>query len=91
MEILKEAPKPVRTGRKPVHPYDEWFALAEKNPGIQLSHGEDFNCKVETLQNSLYRVGKQRGLKVKTVVIGEDNLAIAIARPETKTRAKARK
>jgi hypothetical protein len=76
--VLKEKVEVKRSGRKPIHPYDEWFADAEKvtkkGQSFELVKGEDYRtCSTRTLRHSLYREGKKRGITPKTVTVVGDN------------------
>lgn len=72
-KALKEFPKAKRTGRSPVHPYDDWFEQAAKGEGIQLIKGEDFDSDIKTMRHNLYRTSKSRNLTVETVTIIDGN------------------
>lgn len=86
-KVLDQFPKITRPGRNPIHPYDEWFDAASKGEGIQLTRGEDFDADVKTMRHNLYRVAKQRELKVETVTIHDGDseaLGLKVIRPKAK-------
>jgi hypothetical protein len=88
-ETLKEMPKVSRPGRKPKHPYNEWFEAAEKNAGIKLVRGQDFDAQARTIRHNLYRTAKALGIDIETVAVNDgktEGIALTVNTPTTKAK-----
>jgi hypothetical protein len=88
-EVLDEMPKVTRSGRKPLHDYDELFSHGNKP--VKLKRDEngnaDFKCSVRTMRHNLYRQSKVRDLTIKTVTPDDDTIIFRVL-PEEEVKAK---
>lgn len=96
--VLKDKVKVVRSGRKPTHDYENWFAEAAKaseaGGSLQLVRGKDFDSTLRTMRHNLYRTSSAKGLKINTAILvsedGTESITINDIRPLTQKEIKAK-
>ncbi len=78
METLKELPAVKRTGRKPKYNFSKEIGDGKAHRLIRGSKKEveagdaDFNCTTTTMRHNLYRIGRNNGVNLSTVIEVDD-------------------
>lgn len=96
MATIAERPQVKRPGRKPIHPYNEWFSMLQENPdkSVSIIEGEDYNSSTKTMRHNIYRERDKRELNVETVTLKDDKdevIGLGLVLGEKKTEKPAEK